>query len=425
MKPDLENSFCYYPFTALALKRWYKGKIYTPYPCCNTAFLKHEEWENSFPPTGKMTPEEIFHSETFNKLRRDLLDGVKPEICSVCWKNEENYQTSTRLFSHHILKHDIDLDNPKLQVLDIGTGDVCNLQCRSCNPVASNSLRKDQKAFRDRGVKYEPWDTLPYRYTDGDENKSIISPSPDSKQWNALLDNVHNYTYIKASGGETFLSSSFIKFLDHCIEQDVAKDIVLNFTTNATQFSNSMFNRLSKFRYLEPIFSIDGIDKVYEYVRYPQSFDGLEKNVKRYLSSKLNNEFIVVNYVLQAYNIHNIKDTVEWIHQLCVEHNVRINFTIELLKLVPLNVSCLPTEMLIEQYDILKSIPEQYNDTLYFNIDAALAHLKKCIDNGQDMEMLEKFIKTTKEFDINRNQSYKDYCHSDLVAFIDKYYHTI
>lgn len=408
MKPELNNSFCYYPFTGMALKTWKNGKIQSPYPCCNSMHSKNVEWENKFNDISEFSLSGLFQSTPMTQLRNDILNDKKPEICKTCWKNEEQHGSSARLYSDHIVKQDIDYDKPTLQMLDIGTGNTCNLRCRMCSPYVSNSLQKDHKLFQERGIEYPEWG----RY---DVTNSNLT---HSTQWQYITENVKNYSYIRASGGETLLSGAFIQFLDKCIEEDVAKHMTLNITTNATQFSSSMVDRLEQFKEIEPIFSIDGINKIYEYIRYPQKFFIIENNIEKFLKSNINHRGIKIVFVLTAYNIHNILDTIQWIRLISSKFEVFINFTIDIVHSFPFDISLLPKKILQSQYETVSSIPDE-DDNVYLNIESALSHIKNCLEKDQDIKMRDRFIFLTKEFDINRNQSYKDYCHPELVEYLD------
>ena len=61
----------------------------------------------------------------------------------------------------------INLLEPKLQVIDFRFGEDCNLRCRMCEPGSSNKLRIDYKYFANNKI-----DTTGIQYFDWTTNKS-------------------------------------------------------------------------------------------------------------------------------------------------------------------------------------------------------------------------------------------------------------
>lgn len=415
MEPKANNSFCYYPFTALAVKRWVQGK-FSPFPCCNSGHLLNAEWESNFP--KDITLDEAFHSKPMNDLRQDMLANRKPDICGVCWRREKHYGSSPRLHSAHILKgNTIDIHNPQLQVLDIGTGNTCNLRCRMCTPFSSSELMKDRDQFVERNVKY--WRRFPYT----DEilkSESINKFDKNNEDWTSIFDTIQNYTYIKASGGETLLSNQFIDFLQKCIDEDHAQNIILQITTNATQLTKPNIERLKKFKALEFIFSIDGIDKIYEYIRYPQSFDKLERSIDKFFDNGLIQGTLDINYTLTVYNVHDIENTIDWVYKLSKRYDTFINFTISnVFQTTPFDISGLTPEILQPIYDRVVDLEGYYREQINLNTIEGINHIARCIEQGVDTKMRDKFIYLTHEFDKNRDQCYRDYVHPILAAYIE------
>jgi len=117
------------------------------------------------------------------------------------------------------------------------------------------------------------------------------------------------------------LNPEFFDLLNHCIENNTAKDIVLDVTTNATKIHPRFFGLAKKFKHLLLTVSMDGIGKTYEYVRYPADYNTVYKNIVTY------NEFVkslggessmVFNFVLQVWNLHNTIDVIKTLGPLAV-----------------------------------------------------------------------------------------------------------
>ena len=76
MKPELNNSFCYFPFYQLAVKDFDGKNAEVVAPCCNMLDFKNpfDYFEND----QKDSFEEYFYSKPMKKLRKDLL---KVNLC--------------------------------------------------------------------------------------------------------------------------------------------------------------------------------------------------------------------------------------------------------------------------------------------------------------------------------------------------------
>ena len=146
MSKNKKDTYCKFPFRQLAIKDFADGKLKDAWPCCNmgnqfydgTSVLGIENIED-------LSPEEIFYHPRMTELRNNLANGGRDSACQMCWRMEVDGITSHR---QHSLENDEEpIYDPNLEILDITTGNICNLKCRMCNPGASNLLMEDHKYF--------------------------------------------------------------------------------------------------------------------------------------------------------------------------------------------------------------------------------------------------------------------------------------
>ena len=71
-------------------------------------------------------------------------------------------------------------------------------------------------------------------------------------------------------GGETLLIKEVGDILQYLIDAGVAENIFLMATTNGTVVKSPWLELTEKFQKLHLNVSIDGFDKYYEYIRYPE-----------------------------------------------------------------------------------------------------------------------------------------------------------
>ena len=85
--------------------------------------------------------------------------------------------------------------------------------------------------------------------------------------------------YYKVTGGEPMACKYFMECIDWIIENDYAKNMVLFFTTNGIKFNKKLMNKFIKFKQINFTVSIDGTEKIYDYIRYHGSWDKIQKSM--------------------------------------------------------------------------------------------------------------------------------------------------
>jgi hypothetical protein len=172
---------------------------------------------------------------------------------------------------------------------------------------------------------------------------------------------------------------------------------------------------LSEFKAVAVIFSIDGTEKTYDYIRHKSSWDKLNKSIETYQKYRNNNPKVFgspsVSCLLQAYNIFNLGDLSDW----CLDNKFYFNVD---ANINPADHSfCagfLPkylTEEALMEIKLLNLPGSQVN--MFKPTVDVLTNSKENID--KNMELLHD----TLLFDEKRNESYRDYLDFRLVKFLD------
>jgi len=217
-----------------------------------------------------------------NEVQQEFLKGNKPSGCVKCWKSEDAGIESFRQIGNRTLDHLLDKDMINLRQLcvdqknetyfyKIETGNLCNATCVTC------------------GSKYSSaWAAL--------ERKNGKTPFPqrrvlinntgmgfDKKTYDN--DTFFNIDYKKARyinflGGETTLEASNFKILEYLIEAGNT-DCNISFTTHGNfDLSAEQEYIVKHFPAMQFNFSIDGIDKTYQYMRYPLLWNKCLDNIQ-------------------------------------------------------------------------------------------------------------------------------------------------
>ena len=415
MKPTKDNTFCWYPFHRLAIKEWVDGKINVPAPCCvsqNTQNdpMKWESWKHEVEGKSGNKIKNIFDHSTFKKLRSDALNNIKNPACKTCWQREAETGSSDRLrYSPNGEIHAKSIVNLQVTSYDIQVSNECNLRCRMCAPWISDKLRKDFRMFKNRDAE------LPTGWNQFTDTNKLNTA--DEHEWKYLLDNLDTCEHIKFTGGEVFISKRFKEFLNYAIETDNAHHIDLQVITNATKFTNEVLEKIKKFRVFSPVFSIDGIDQTYEYIRYPMPFNKLQKSITNFINSDVKCEDISHAFVLSVYNLHNVYDYINYYKEFykgVVGKTIYYSFDFVHPYEGPLAVKWLPNDIIRSQLDKLNTLHDP-------SLNEVKQYLKNAIQiNDTDkMKMWKKMKSDIVNFDLNRQQSYVNHLHKDVVEFLD------
>ena len=356
-------------------------------PSCNSLIENKDPLGiNNEISSGSLRPRDIFNHSAMRKLRKQMLNGEKPNACKVCIEQELSTGHSYRLSSS--LPDDCDQINLRkvhLRSIDISAGDQCNLAYRMCHPGNSNLLREDLRLFRNRGYDYqdqqENWWSLS-SYPNKDSSRKILhAPSCGEEQWEKIKKELKDLKEIKASGGESLQSKAFIDLLKSAISQGCAQNITLSFHTNGTLFSPNLVSILNQFDKTQLNISIDGVGKTYNYIRYPGLFNEFEKSLSTLLESSINTNFIYFNCVLSVYNVLNLKGLGLWALKFANKYKVQMNLGIDLINPIARNIDVqwLPShilELALQKLDELKELVLN-DDYLYLSIDRAYFYMKK------------------------------------------------
>lgn len=339
--------------------------------CCTAEpHSKNSEWDL----------EKRWTSEKYKDLRKQMLDSPdKPtaeleKLCKRCIDKEASGDVSDR----NLLNQTYDDISLNVETgneygtsidLDLRPGNLCNLQCRMCWTGASSQLEKEvRNNFKELWFMGPP--------------KVNISDWSSDENMDFMLRNVDKGKRIKFLGGEPTIMPEVHKILDLLIDKGMTS-IPLSITTNLTNVNKNFMNRLAKFDCISFNYSIDGLGSVVEYIRHPVKWDMIKKNILEYEKVATSS---TINYTLQAYNLHNLKDFVDWANSINVNYNI--------------NMVTHP------EWDSVYVLPVEYRTRYLKNININAA--KHILKNDTEYSII-NFIRHTKLLDKVRNQHIKDY----------------
>ena len=258
-----------------------------------------------------------YNSESFKKLRKDFLEGVKNPECHYCWKGQavgtHTMREAMLDWMHkwgvsesvrNSINEDYSITEPEIHYLDARLDNNCNLKCRSCGPEYSTTWYPESLELREMNV-IGPNFNLP-------ELKRFYEASVDVK---ALEKNITTLRRIYFAGGEPLIMPQHYQILDLFLEHGMT-DIDIFYNTNFSKLSQGRYDAIEywkKFKNIQVTASLDGNHARAEYARKNLSWAKVIENRQRMLDEVPHIKFFL-GPTLSIYTAYNIVDFHrEWV----------------------------------------------------------------------------------------------------------------
>jgi len=305
----VSKTFCILPW--IHQHTWPNGNVF---PCCVS--------KSSLPlgNTSKNTLEEIWNSDDSKELRRQLLNGEKPETCTRCFMHEEVGTMPFRVSSNNNWKHRIDqavaTTDPdgyshdfRLNYWDFRFSNVCNFKCRMCGPELSSAWYKDQ-------IDMFGQSNIPRALIHvNDESKKDINYYVDK-----FIDQVEEIYF---AGGEPLMMDEHYQILEKLLKINNT-DCRVRYNTNFSRLKYKHWEVLPMWKTLHKVnpwnlrivASLDAIGEVAEYVRTGTKWDVIEQNIK-----KVSDEGIKIrtSSTVGLMNVYHVPEFVDRMLELGLE----------------------------------------------------------------------------------------------------------
>ncbi len=270
------------------------------------------------------TLKDYWKSDYIKDARKNMLAGKKVSACRRCYEEEGNEYRSHRLMEnknwHDMLgtaeindivgatATDGSLDRDMIAI-DLRLGNTCNLQCIMCQPRESSKwvslASKIHDSVHSLSLKAE-WK---YKQNIKVENYEWYK---NEEFWNALKETIPHLREIIIAGGEPMIIKQHLNFLKECALNYDVSHINLRYHTNLVEFPEEMIPHWEKFKKVEFFASIDGMNDVANYIRYPSNWEIIEKNI-HLIDKTSSNTWLYFLYSVQALNIGQLPDFIRWV----------------------------------------------------------------------------------------------------------------
>lgn len=241
----------------------------------------------------------IFKHPDLLGMREQNRSGFWNEFCSSCkiaeHRGEKSLRQNTSILYDGLSPDDILSQNGPLDLV-ITLDNGCNLACQTCGPNSSTTW----ESFLEKNGEHVIKKHFNFR-------ESLVKEVFDPMDLSKLQS-------IKMFGGEPFLGRSTIKFLEYILQRRPDGDMVLHLQTNGTlPITREMNDALARFKLVKINISIDGIGKRFEYMRWPASWDNLNKSVNRLKQYVPVNVIFLIEQTLSIFNLWYMDEVKEWI----------------------------------------------------------------------------------------------------------------
>ena len=397
-----------HPFTGLATREDGAVKV-----CCRShpiGFIQDQSLE------------EIWNNNTMQRIRRQVLSGVRPAECAPCFNLEDQGVESLRqrhikgeipearinLYPNTLLQEILPFEFP---TIEIKMNNLCNLKCRMCNPMDSTSWN-DWQEVEGHYVKEDNF--LVKKISDLNlKNKPFLDSFVDTDNWWTSFEKLLPYfRRVEFAGGEPLMDPTHYKILD--MLSPYGDQIEIKYATNLTMLGKSnrtVWEYWPKFKSVAVNVSIDGIGNSYEYVRGNASWAELINNIKQ-IQTIPNVSRIVGAVAVQVSNILILNKMIKYFLD-----DLGIVFYTNMVNYPNvLSAQCLPSELKaiaierlqvskleVPTYKYVKENPILLNITLR-QIDGVINYLS----SNDQSDKWPECVEFNRKLDITRNQNFTD-----------------
>lgn len=302
------ETFCVLPFMHVAISPSGSFRV-----CCNSDPNTNKIWktENKEYKYFRDDVNEVWNSDVYKTIRKQLINGERPDMCVQCFREEDVGIKSPRIGHNNkwfkddiIIAEEIPLD---VRYIDIRLGNLCNLKCRMCNPWSSSQWVKDWNKVIDT-AELQPSAPLSI---DDIAWLEVLGEWPDRKNTaNNFIEIANTIEEIYLTGGEPTLAVSQYKLFDYCIEHDLASNIKLKYNTNLTNVPEKMLEYWKHFKQVQLNCSIDAYGDRNRYIRYPSNWEKITENFDTL--NALPNVNIEIHCTVQVLNMCALNELFDW-----------------------------------------------------------------------------------------------------------------
>lgn len=361
----MNSTFCSLPWTHLASHP--DGGVTL---CCISDHTNAASRSRNFEPLyyynlNKDKIYDIINSDFYKQTRLEMLNGIKPKACLRCYQEEDNNVRSKRIEENEKLGFTEDMARAitsmngtipvNFKFIELRLGNLCNLKCRTCNPVSSTSWIVPYQKLQQKLTFVTNYDRkIDSSWTESDEF------------WDDLFNHSADVQLIYVNGGEPTLVEKHWKYLEELIKRGYNNQITLWYNINMTNLPNKLIGLWSNFKKVQVTCSIDDLYERNDYVRMGSKWTEVLNNLDK----------------IQSYDWieSSVCQTISWINVYHV--NEFVKFMRERKLHVHMNYVYDPKFLSLQilPYELKKIIQDTCTDLNEWELNSLLSQFKENTD---------------------------------------------
>lgn len=410
---EFGENYCVYPFVSMTISPTGRWKI-----CCvdedgdDIPTTKATDFEGGkYYKCSDYSLMDFWKSDYMEHIREKMLKDQPVHECRSCKYNEKKGTKSYRQRANEEWGY-LSETMKSPTYIDLKLGNTCNLNCVFCDPNSSSKVLQEWKK-----IGWITTETAPF----GDGIMGPIEELGSEKvdyNWvnhNNFWDNVDEVspylTKLKFTGGEPMLNKKMFKLLQSIIDQDRAKDISVQITTNGTVISEKICNMLNQFKMVQLNFSCDGLKGTNEYIRWPLEHDKWLENIDMF--EKFTNEETVTLSMQHSYGALTMLSLAEYFRWVFTKKRFGWH-TFKVWKPEFMQMEVLEPATLNEAKTDLQNLVDELTPQIKLSRDEHLVQditgIIQAIDNAVNLTHLRpKLVEYTNALDKSRGINIYDY----------------
>lgn len=356
------------------------------------------------------SPSEFWNSKHRREILEALEAGIQHPNCLACWEEENAGGKNSKRLREQSLWEQYEQEYPDIMgpptpfYIDMKFGNTCNLRCRTCNSYNSSAWQTEQYDvyFRDFADKRRFLDRFePARISYSDDNPILWK---EFEQWILQSKRIDFY------GGEPLLITKPWKMLHKCIEAGVSKDQYLHCNTNGTIFpTQEQIDVFTQFKTADIAISIDGIEKVFEYMRHPAKWDVVLENIDKFYELKKKHPSIKIAFCYTL-SISNIDHVVEFDRFVRNRYGVDCGIWYNMLyKPEHFKITHLPKELKLGLIQKITSYISEYKEANDWQFDTLRNVATHLMTEDPVKFHFDDFFTVIEKHDKYRNEKFSDF----------------
>jgi len=270
-----------------------------------------------------------WNNDYMKSVRLAMLKGKIPASCSKCFKEEQAGFQSKRIWETRYWSEKLDLEKliketkrdgqvpPRIYYVDLRLGTKCNLKCIMCSPNDSSMWVSDWYKLYPRIKNKNLKMLMSWQNKGRVDGASYDWYKNNPLFWRQLYKQIPHLKQLYFAGGEALIINEHYQLLEECIKRGQARNIELRYNSNGIDMPDKLFKLWSHFKRVKFHFSLDSIEGMNYYIRYPSDWDSILSNLRRLDESEDNIE-VTLACAVQMLNMYYLPEFIKW--------KIRMNF---------------------------------------------------------------------------------------------------